>query len=432
MMQVVSWNKLSTEEQVKVLQRSEANTDIVLCDAVSEIIKKVRTNGDSALFDYARKFDKASLSHLKVSDEEFNSAADSLNEAEKKSIITAAQNIRNFHNMSAPKGFEYEKDGINLGKIYRPIDRVGLYVPGGSAPLVSTLLMLAIPAAIAKCPTKVLLTPPDANGNIAPAILFAANVCEIDTIYKVGGAQAIAAMAFGTETIPKVHKIFGPGNKFVTEAKIQVSQTNGGAALDMPAGPSEVLVIADSDANAIFVASDLLAQAEHDKDAHVILITLSEDFASKVISQIKRQTGYLSRFTIIEQSLKKSSIIVVNNLDEAFAISNRYAPEHLILHIANAKDKLDLVQSAGSVFVGQYSPESIGDYASGTNHVLPTYGYANTYSGLDTLAFMKAISFQHVSADGIKHIGPTVEILADLEGLDAHKNAVTVRLESLK
>ncbi|MCE3268114.1 MAG: hisD [Burkholderiales bacterium] len=431
-MQIVNWSQLTDEEKVIILQRSNTNRDTVLHDTVSEIILCVKNQGDCALFEYTKKFDKVELSSLKVSPEESESAIKILNEKEKQAIITAAENIKYFHTKSAPKAFEYEKNGINLGKIYRPIDKVGLYVPGGSAPLVSTLLMLAIPAKIAGCKTKVLTTPPDTSGKIAPAILFAANICEIDTIYKVGGAQAIAAMAFGTQTIPKVHKIYGPGNKFVTEAKMQVSLMNGGAALDMPAGPSEVLVIADDDANAIFVASDLLAQAEHDKDAHVILVTTSGILANKVLSEIKRQTAYLSRNLIIDESLKKSSIIIANSINECFMISNRYAPEHLILHINNAKDALELVQNAGSVFVGEYSPESVGDYASGTNHVLPTYGYANMYSGLDTLAFMKAISFQHLSATGLKHIGHTVETLASLEGLDAHKNAVTVRLKEIK
>ncbi len=431
-MQVVNWANLNDNEKIKVLKRSEETNDTSLHNTVAEIIQSVRNKGDSALFEYAKKFDKANLTSLKVSPEEFAAAATQLSEKEKQAIISAAENIKYFHKQSAPKGFEYEKDGICLGKIYRPIDKVGLYVPGGSAQLVSTLLMLAIPAGIANCPTKVLTTPPNSKGEIAPAILFAAQVCGIEIIYKAGGAQAIAAMAFGTETISKVHKIFGPGNKFVTEAKIQVAQAIGGAALDMPAGPSEVLVIADKDANATFVASDLLAQAEHDKDAHVILVTTCDALANSVLGEVKRQTETLSRKNIINESLNKSSIIIANGIDECFMISNRYAPEHLILHIDNAKEALDLVQNAGSVFVGQYSPESVGDYASGTNHVLPTYGYANMYSGLDTIAFMKAISFQQVSTDGIKHIGPTVETLASLEGLDAHKNAVSVRLESLK
>src|SRR6185437_12521524 len=355
-MKLVDWNKLTENEKIKVLQRSDISNDVVLHSTVAEIIQSVRDKGDSALFEYAKKFDKADLASLKVSPEEFEAAATRLNEQEKQAIISAAENIKYFHKQSAPKGFEYEKNGINLGKIYRPIDKVGLYVPGGSAPLVSTLLMLAIPATIANCPTKILTTPPNSNGEIAPAILFAASMCGIDTIYKVGGAQAIAAMAFGTEAITKVHKIFGPGNKFVTEAKIQVSLAIGGAALDMPAGPSEVLVIADKDANATFVASDLLAQAEHDKDAHVVLVTTCETLAVKVFDEMKRQIEYLSRKSIIIESLKKSSIIIASDIDECFMISNRYAPEHLILHIANAKEALNLVQNAGSVFVGQYSP----------------------------------------------------------------------------
>lgn len=429
-MQTVIWNTLSRLEQQQVLARSQANDDEILTSQVKEIIANVRQNGDKALLEYAAKFDGAKLDCLLVSEDEYK-AIESLSDDEKQAILTAIDNIRHYHNISCPKSFEFERNGAKLGKLYRPIEKVGLYIPGGTAPLVSTLLMLAIPATIAGCETKVLVTPPGKNGLVNPAILFAAKACGIDAIYKAGGAQAVAALAFGTESIPKVYKIFGPGNKYVTEAKIQVSQTHNGAALDMPAGPSEVLVIADDKANPVFVASDLLAQAEHDVAAQVILVTTSTELANKVHEEVERQTAYLSRKEIIKQSLAKSAVIIAKDLAEAFAISNQYAPEHLILQIANAEDYLPQVINAGSVFVGEWTPESVGDYASGTNHVLPTYGYAQMYSGLDVIAFMKAISFQNLSASGIQTLGPVVETLADLEGLDAHKNAVTVRLQHL-
>lgn len=429
-MQTVIWNTLSRLEQQQVLARSQANDDEILTSQVKEIIANVRQNGDKALLEYAAKFDGAKLDSLLVREDEYK-AIESLNNDEKQAILTAIDNIRHYHNISCPKSFEFERNGAKLGKLYRPIEKVGLYIPGGTAPLVSTLLMLAIPATIAGCETKVLVTPPGKNGLVNPAILFAAKACGIDAIYKAGGAQAVAALAFGTESIPKVYKIFGPGNKYVTEAKIQVSQTHNGAALDMPAGPSEVLVIADDKANPVFVASDLLAQAEHDVAAQVILVTTSTELANKVHEEVERQTAYLSRKEIIKQSLAKSAVIIAKDLVEAFAISNQYAPEHLILQIANAEDYLSQVINAGSVFVGEWTPESVGDYASGTNHVLPTYGYAQMYSGLDVIAFMKAISFQNLSASGIQALGPVVETLADLEGLDAHKNAVTVRLQHL-
>lgn len=430
-MKVVIWNKLSVDEQKLVLSRSSSNDDVALTKLVSDIMTDVRMRGDAALLEYADKFDKVKLTSLVVSDDEYR-LADQLPEEDKKAILTAIKNIREYHTTSAPKPFEFETDGRKLGKLYRPIEKVGLYIPGGTAPLVSTMMMLAIPADIAGCPTKVLVTPPSNGGSVNPAILFAAKACGIDAVYKVGGAQAIAALAFGTETIPKTYKIFGPGNKYVTEAKIQASQHHGGAAMDMPAGPSEVLVIADEKANPVFVASDLLAQAEHDVAAQVILVTTSANLIPQIQEEVKRQTDYLSRKEIIIQALAKSAIILAKDINEAFAISNQYAPEHLILQIENADKSLDKVINAGSIFVGQWTPESVGDYASGTNHVLPTYGYTQMYSGLDVIAFMKAISYQNLSVDGILHLGPTVERLANLEGLDAHKNAVSVRLASLK
>lgn len=429
-MQLLYWNKLNTKEKIQALARTQESDDLALTAAVKEIIAQVKADGDSALYAYAEKFDKVKLSDLVVSADEYQ-ATESLDSKYKQAIIDAAANIRHYHEVSCPRGFEYQRDGARLGKMYRPIEHVGLYIPGGSAPLVSTLLMLSIPAQIAGCKTKILVTPPQKDGTIAPAILFAAKHCGIDTIYKVGGAQAIAALAYGTETIPKVHKIFGPGNKYVMEAKLQVATSNAKVALDMPAGPSEVLVIGDANANAAFIASDLLAQAEHDVAAQVIFVTTSKDLADKVLAEVELQQQLLSRKVVTAQSLGNSRVIIADSLDECFNISNQYAPEHLILHLDEADKYLDKVINAGSVFIGQWSPESVGDYASGTNHVLPTYGYANMYSGLDVIHFMKAISFQHLSEDGIKHIGKTVEYLAELEGLDAHKNAVTIRLNAL-
>ncbi len=430
-MRIVNWQALTKLEQDKTLSRSQGSEDQALSLTVKNIIDDVKTHKDQALIDFAKRFDGAELTSLIVSEEEYT-ATETLSSEEKKAILTAIDNIRHYHTISKPKNFEFERNEAKLGKLYRPIEKVGLYIPGGTAPLVSTLLMLAIPAGIAGCPTKVLVTPPAKNGLINPAILFAAKACGIDAVYKVGGAQAIAALAYGTESIPKVYKIFGPGNKYVTEAKLQVAQTHNGAALDMPAGPSEVLVIADENANPVFVASDLLAQAEHDVAAQVILVTTSLEMANKISSEVERQTSYLSRKEIIKESLAKSAIIIAKDLDEAFIISNQYAPEHLILQIDKAENYLGKVTNAGSIFVGQWTPESVGDYASGTNHVLPTYGYAKMYSGLDVIAFMKAISYQNLSANGILKLGPVVETLADLEGLDAHKNAVTVRLDFLK
>jgi histidinol dehydrogenase len=430
-MKTLYWDNLLEHEKSAILSRSTLANNNDLSDTVKSIINNVINNGDNALYEYSQKFDGVVLDNLLVSSEEYK-AADNLEQQYKDAIISSYENISYYHNISCPKEFSYTKDGITLGKIYRPIEKVGLYIPGGTATLVSTLMMLAIPAQIAGCEEKILVTPPMKDGSITPAILFAAKQCGIDKIYKVGGAQAIAALAYGTATIPKVHKIFGPGNKYVTEAKLQVSVGKSMTAIDMPAGPSEVLVIADKNANPDFVASDLLAQAEHDIDAHVVLVTTDSNFADKVGKALLIQQSSLSRPNIIKQSLAKSAIIIAGNIDECFSISNRYAPEHLILHLDNAEQCLKHVKNAGSVFVGQWSPESAGDYSSGTNHVLPTYGYANMYSGLDVISFMKAISFQNLSIDGIQKLGPTIENLAHLEGLDAHKNAVTIRLMELK
>ncbi len=429
-MQIVKWGELDQIERKQILSRQNKVKIDNVSNKVTEIIENVRQNGDKALIDYTYNFDKVKLSTLQVEEYEYREI-DNLEVKYKDAIIEASKNIENFHKRTCPTSFEYENDGISLGKIYRPIESVGLYIPGGTAPLVSTLMMLAIPANIANCKLKVIVTPPNRDGKISPAILFAAKHCGIDKIYKVGGAQAISALGFGTESIPKVNKIFGPGNKYVTEAKMQVSRMDGQVAIDMPAGPSEVLVIADNNANPEFIASDLLAQAEHDPEAHVVLVTNANQIVDLVKKAIEEQITQLSRKHIILESLSKSAIIVVDSLIEAFNVSNQYAPEHLILHIDNPKSYLEQINNAGSIFIGKWAPESLGDYASGTNHVLPTYGYAKMYSGLDVTAFMKSISFQEVSPVGLQRIGRTVEDLATLEGLTAHKNAVTIRLQNL-
>ncbi len=430
-MQVLYWNKLTDIEKSNSLKRCKLINNEEIVANVKQIIGNVRKYGDRALQEYTERFDKVLITNLHVTKSEIDEAL-RLEDKYKNAIISAIDNIRAYHTKTKPNQFSFENDGINLGKMYRPIDKVGLYIPGGSAPLVSTLLMLAVPAIVAGCKTKVLLTPPNRYGQIDRAILFAAHYLGIEHIYKVGGAQAIAAMAFGTETIPKVHKIFGPGNCYVTEAKIQVLNSDALVAIDMPAGPSEVLVIADCNSNSNFIASDLLAQAEHDPAAQVIFVTNDVNLVDKVLDDIKEQLYDLSRKDIIQSALEHSKILIVDNINQAFEVSNLYAPEHLIIHLDNAIDYLDLIDNAGSVFLGRYTPESVGDYASGPNHVLPTYGYAHMYSGLDTIHFMKAISFQSFTADALKRISTTVGNLAILENLDAHRRAVSIRLKNLK
>jgi histidinol dehydrogenase len=322
-------------------------------------------------------------------------------------------------------------DGVVCKKVYKPIEKVGLYVPGGLAPLVSTLVMLAAPAQIAGCKEIYITTPCDKNGNVHPLILVAADICKISKIYKLGGAQAIAALAYGTETVTKVNKIYGPGNSWVTQAKQQVSNDSKGVAIDLPAGPSEVLVIADEVADPRFVAADLLAQAEHGTDSQALLVTTSQTLANKVRDEIAKQTSVAERKAIIEQSLENSTILVVETLNQAINIANEYASEHLILNVENADDYIVGIENAGAVFVGPWAAEALGDYITGSNHVLPTYGYAKAYSGLATVDFMKAISIQNVSKQGIKNIGEMAMRLADIEGLKAHEMAVKIRLESL-
>jgi histidinol dehydrogenase len=395
---------------------------------VRKILEKVKDNGDKAVRKYTKEFDGVKLKKLTVSEKEISAADNSLSQELKDAIRQAKSNIEKFHRSQIEETKVIETmRGISCWRRSVGIEKVGIYIPGGSAPLFSTVLMLAIPASIAGCKEIILCTPPSKDGSINPAILFAAELCGVTKIFKAGGVQAIGAMAFGTETVPKVYKIFGPGNQYVTCAKQLIQKA--GIAIDMPAGPSEVLVIADETSVPEFVAADLLSQAEHGADSQVILLTTSETIAEEVQQFIEQQLKELSRKEISEKALRKSKIILLNSIDEAIELSNYYAPEHLILSCNDAESMIDKIISAGSVFIGTYSPESVGDYASGTNHTLPTNGYAAMYSGVSVDSFVKKITFQQLSKQGLANIGNTVMEMAAAEGLDAHKNAVAIRLK---
>jgi histidinol dehydrogenase len=402
-----------------------------LGDTVRQVFSEVEQDGDNALIKYTLKFDKVALESIEVDRETIAGSGNHLPEELKNAISQAAANIRKFHESQQEKPAPVETvKGVRCWRESRPIERVGIYVPGGSAPLFSTVLMLAVPAKIAGCKEIALCTPPGVNG-IHPAILFAADFVGVDRIFAVGGIQAIGAMTYGTETIPKVSKIFGPGNQYVTMAK-QIAQTSGRVAIDMPAGPSEVLIIAGATCNPAFVAADLLSQAEHGTDSQVVLLSDSEEIVDRVIAEISVQLETLPRKDIAALSLENSRIIVLDSIDECVSLSNEYAPEHLILACNDARQVAKQIVNAGSVFIGNYSCESAGDYASGTNHTLPTNGYAKNYSGVSLDSFVKKITFQEISAEGIANIGRTVEIMAAAEQLDAHKNAVSIRLNDLK
>lgn len=410
-----------------LMQRAISNT-AELHDSVASIINEVRTRGDEALRDFARRFDGVELKNLKVSADEIAEADDIVAHPLKQAIAIVAKNISAFHKAQRMEEISLDTmPGVTCCQRAVPISKVGLYIPGGNSPLFSTVLMLAIPARIAGCRKIVLCTPPNKEGKVHPAILYTARIAGVTEIYKVGGAQAVAAMAYGTESVPKVHKIFGPGNRFVMEAKQQVGAQ--AVAIDMPAGPSEVMIIADENANPRFVASDFLSQAEHGPDSQSILLTTSEDFAQKLPSVIEELLSTLPRQEMMKKSLSHSRIIVLRNDDEIMAFSNEYAPEHLIINHAEADALAQKVENAGSVFLGAYSPESAGDYASGTNHTLPTSGYAHSYSGVNLDSFCKKITFQRLTADGLNSIGNAIEIMAENEDLMAHRLAVTVRLE---
>ncbi len=417
----------ASQQWDKILQRPTFDTK-KLFSTVQEIIDNVKENGDSALRSYALQFDKTELKEVEVTKEEIEEAEKIVSVELKQAIEMAKRNIWKFHHTQQVEFDEIETSpGVFCWQKSVPIEKVGLYIPGGSAPLFSTVLMLGVPAKIAECKEIILCTPPNSEGKIHPAILYAAKTVGISKIYKVGGAQAIAAMAFGTETIPMVYKIFGPGNQYVTAAKQLVSLEK--TAIDMPAGPSEVEVLADETANPVFVAADLLSQAEHGSDSQVILVTTAENLIQQVIEQIETQLEKLPRKEIAEKALKNSKIILLKNIDEAIALTNQYAPEHLIISTRSYMVVSEHITNAGSVFLGNLSPESAGDYVSGTNHTLPTNGFAKAYSGVSLASFQKKITFQQITHDGLTNISNAIIIMAENEGLQAHANAVKYRLE---
>lgn len=427
-MRTVVWQSLSETQQDSILERPAITEGANITAAVSEVIAKVRKEGDAALLELTEKFDRVQPESIRVSAQEIDEASARLSEKMKNALEQAYENIAKFHKAQKPQPIKVEtQPGVVCEQVTRPIQKVGLYIPGGSAPLPSTVLMLGVPAKIAGCRKVVLCSPPP----IADEILYVAKLCGIDEVYNVGGGQAVAAMAYGTETVSKVDKIFGPGNAYVTEAKRQVSNDFRGAAIDMPAAPSEVLVIADETADPDFIAADLLSQAEHGPDSQVVLVTPSPVLADQVTDAVQRQLKELSRADIAEQALASSLIIIAESLTQSVSISNYYGPEHLIVQTKNPRELLPLLDNAGSIFLGDWSPESAGDYASGTNHVLPTYGYTRTYSSLGLADFSKRMTIQELSADGIKNLAPTVVTMAEAEGLDAHKRAVTIRVEKL-
>lgn len=397
-----------------------------LRETVLGVLNDVREGGDEAVKKYEKKFDKVELESLAVSEEEM-AEAEALVSGELKNALNAAcENIKRFHASQKAVCPRVEtSSGVTCWQKAVPIDKVGLYIPGGTAPLFSTVLMLAVPARIAGCAEIVLCSPPGKDGKLNPAILVAAKVAGVNKIYKIGGVQAIGAMAYGTESVPKVYKIFGPGNQYVMAAKQEVSLHD--VAIDMPAGPSEVEVVADDTADPAFVAADLLSQAEHGVDSQVVMVTCSESLLAKVAEEVEKQLAELPRKEIASKALENSKMILVENMDEAVELTNEYAPEHLILAVENYMDVAERIRNAGSVFLGNYSCESAGDYASGTNHTLPTSGYAKAYSGVNLDSFMRKITFQELTADGVRNLGPTVEIMAHCESLDAHCNAMRIR-----
>ena len=417
-------------EWAEILKRPVLNME-TLRGTVCEVLDKVKAEGDKAVIEYEERFDKVKLESLAVTDEEMKEAEAQVPIELKVAILLAQRNIYTFHKKQKFEGKKVETmEGVTCWQKAVGIEKVGLYIPGGTAPLFSTVLMLAVPARVAGCKEIVLCTPPNKEGKIHPAILYAAQVSGVNKIFKAGGVQAIGAMAYGTESVPKVYKIFGPGNQYVMAAKQQVSLHD--VAIDMPAGPSEVEVIADETANPAFVAADLLSQAEHGVDSQVVLITTSEKLLDEVEYEVQHQLSRLPRWQMAEKSLANSKLILVKDMEEAIAMTNEYAPEHLIIETSNYMELAEKVVNAGSVFLGSYTPESAGDYASGTNHTLPTNGYAKAYSGVSLDSFIRKITFQEINREGIQNIGPAIEVMAANEQLDAHKNAVSVRLASLK
>jgi len=427
-MKTYNYSELTKEDISKLVQR---NVDPAheIRDTVEEILARVKLHGDDALYDLTLKFDGVLLDKLYLDKSELTELAEGVSAEQKAALDTAYKNIYAFHKIQLKTEDKVETmPGVTCWRETRPIEKVGLYIPGGTAVLPSTMLMLGIPARIAGCHEIVVCTPPQKDGKVNPFIAYVALLLGIDTIYLSGGAQAIGAMAYGTYTIPKTDKIFGPGNQFVTKAKTIIQSTTT-TAIDMPAGPSEVLIIADETANPVYLAADLLAQAEHGVDSQAILVTNSASIAQQTIVELKKQLPLLPRAEIAAKAIENSYIVITNDLDEAMQFSNQYAPEHLILATTNWQQLTANIINAGSVFLGNLTPESAGDYASGTNHTLPTSSYARAYSGVSVDSFVKKVTFQHITPEGIKNIGPTVEVLAELEGLMAHKNAVSVRMK---
>lgn len=428
-MKAYQYSDLSTEEISKLLKRPKIDFASIF-ETVQPIIDAVEEGGDRSVKKYTEQFDGVKLDSVIIDPDEYEVELDS---EVRDAIDTAFENIYLFHKAQIPEPLEVETmPGVRCLKVVRPIERVGLYIPGGTAILPSTAMMLAIPAMIAGCKTKVMATPPMENGTVAPEIIYIAQKAKVDTILLAGGAQAVAAMALGTESVPKVDKIFGPGNQYVTAAKMILQNSEAQISIDMPAGPSEVLVIADDQANPAYVAADLLSQAEHGKDSQVVLVALAGFDLDSLDSELNIQLSELPREKMARKALENSFTVMVDSAEEAFEFSNQYAPEHLIVNMEEAESFKDMIMNAGSVFLGPLTPESVGDYASGTNHTLPTYGYARMYSGVNLAAFQKSVTMQSLNEEGLKNIGPAVEKLAELEELHAHKNAVTLRLNDLK
>ena len=419
---IQDWEKLSERKTIPTQDLNEL---------IKTVFNDIQKNGDNAIQKYTQNFDDVQIENTVVTEIEIENAIKSVPDDLKNAIQIAANNIKKFHQSQKENPIKIETtSGVFCWRESRAIDTIGIYIPGGTAPLFSTVLMLAIPAKIARCKNIILCTPPDKNGKVNPAILYAAKLIGVSQIFKVGGIQAIAAMTFGTAKIPKVLKIFGPGNQFVTAAKQYAQQL--GLAIDLPAGPSELLVLVDDNCDPEFVASDLLSQAEHGEDSQVILVSNSKKIVADIITEIGIQKSLLLRKAIVEKALQNSIALVFENLKTAIDFSNFYAPEHLIFAVEDAENKIGQIENAGSVFIGNYSCESAGDYASGTNHTLPTNGFAKNYSGVSLDSFIKKITFQKITANGIQNLGPTIELMAEAEGLMAHKNAVSIRLKSLK
>ncbi len=430
-MKTFIWTDMDEAEQRDALSRPIGLSDPALITSVRDIMDTVKTGGDKALLDYTTKFDGVTLDSLRVPEDNLKAAWKALPDDQKNAINTARKNIKKFHQAQIPQDIEVETTkGVICRRETRAIETAGLYVPGGTAPLVSTLLMLAIPAKVAGVRHRIVVTPPGKDGKVNPAILAAAYRCKVTDVFACGGAQAIAALAYGTESIPLCDKIFGPGNAYVATAKSLAAQEPGGPAIDMPAGPSEAMVVANEDANPVFVASDLLSQAEHDTLAQVICVSTNAEVAKNIEVEIEKQIATLPRKAIAQAAMAQSRMIIANSRAHVVDIINRYAPEHLILQIKKPKTLVPAIRNAGSIFLGPWTPESVGDYASGTNHTLPTYGAARAYSGVTLESFIKYISVQKLSRKGLERLGPSVEKLAEMEGLEAHRRAVSLRLES--